>query len=81
MIGLDTNVLARYYVESDDAPTRKQSQLARNLIDSGQPLIVVWGWTSRMHTTTQATFLANPSQVATIKNLPDAQRLWVSNQT
>lgn len=40
-IGLDTNVLARYYVEPSDEPAeRRQCQLARQLIDSGRPLSV-----------------------------------------
>ena len=40
MIGLDTNVLARYYVASPDAPTQQQSALARQLIESGKRLFV-----------------------------------------
>jgi predicted nucleic-acid-binding protein len=41
MIGLDTNVLARYYVEDrTDAEAKRQRQAARGLIDSGQPLMV-----------------------------------------
>jgi len=40
MIGLDTNVLARYYVASDDEPTQAQSALARQLIESGKRLYV-----------------------------------------
>jgi predicted nucleic-acid-binding protein len=41
MIGLDTNVLARYYVaDSGDAEAQRQRQAARRLIESGQPLMV-----------------------------------------
>jgi len=40
VIGLDTNVLARYYVASDDPPTQQQSLAAKALIDSGQRLFV-----------------------------------------
>ena len=40
MIGLDTNVLARYYVASTDAPSQKQSAAARELLESGQSLFV-----------------------------------------
>ncbi len=40
MIGLDTNVLARYYIASADAPTQLQAGSARKLIESGKPLFV-----------------------------------------
>ena len=41
MIGLDTNVLARYYVEDrGDAPALRQRTAARNLMESGRPLMV-----------------------------------------
>ena len=40
MIALDTNVLARYYVASSDAPSQKQSAAARKLLESGKSLFV-----------------------------------------
>ncbi len=41
MIGLDTNVLARYYVEDQaDPEATRQRERARRLIESGQPLMV-----------------------------------------
>jgi predicted nucleic-acid-binding protein len=41
MIGLDTNVLARYYIEDDtDAQAQQQRLAARRLIDSGRALMV-----------------------------------------
>jgi predicted nucleic-acid-binding protein len=41
MIGLDTNVLARYYVDdASDAEARRQRVAARRLIEAGQPLMV-----------------------------------------
>ncbi len=40
MIALDTNVLARYYVASSDAPTRQQSIAAQQLLESGKALFV-----------------------------------------
>lgn len=40
MIGLDTNVLARYYVTSSDAPSQKQSAAAKKLLESGKSLFV-----------------------------------------
>lgn len=41
MIGLDTNILARYYIHHvlDDA-TAQQAEIARRLIESEQPLLV-----------------------------------------
>lgn len=40
MIGLDTNVLACYYVASPDEATQQQSALARQLVESGKRLYV-----------------------------------------
>ena len=41
MIGLDTNVLARYYVDDRaDAEALRQRLAARRLIESGRPLMV-----------------------------------------
>lgn len=41
MIGLDTNVLARYYIQDDsDAEAAHQHEAARRLIESGEPLMV-----------------------------------------
>lgn len=41
MLGLDTNILVRYYVsDATDASTARQREQARILIDSGEPLAV-----------------------------------------
>ncbi len=41
MIGLDTNVLTRYYIQDDsDVEAKKQREAARRLIESGKPLMV-----------------------------------------
>ena len=41
MIGLDTNILARYYIQDEaDTEAEKQHNSARKLIDSGEPLMV-----------------------------------------
>jgi predicted nucleic-acid-binding protein len=40
-VGLDTNILARYYVSDDaDAQGQRQREQARRLFESGQPLAV-----------------------------------------
>ena len=41
MIGLDTNVLARYYVDDKaDIQAQRQRLVARRVVESGQPLMV-----------------------------------------
>jgi predicted nucleic-acid-binding protein len=41
MIGLDTSVLARYYIaDATDAEAQRQRLAAQRLIESGQPLMV-----------------------------------------
>lgn len=41
MIGLDTNILARYYIEDKaDAESARQQKAAQRLIESGRPLMV-----------------------------------------
>ena len=41
MIGLDTNVLARYYIDdATDAEAKRQRLAARRVIESGKPLMV-----------------------------------------
>lgn len=41
MIGLDTNILARYYVaDAGDGEAAKQRESARRLLESGQPAMV-----------------------------------------
>jgi predicted nucleic-acid-binding protein len=41
VIGLDTNVLARYYIrDASDAEALKQREAARGLMESGRPLMV-----------------------------------------
>ena len=41
MIGLDTNILARYYIQDEaDTEAEKQHKSARKLVESGKPLMV-----------------------------------------
>jgi predicted nucleic-acid-binding protein len=40
-MGVDTNVLARYYIHDDsDAEASKQREVARRILESGKPLMV-----------------------------------------
>lgn len=41
MIGLDTNILARYYIEDEaEGESAKQRELARRIVESGKSLMV-----------------------------------------
>ena len=41
LIGLDTNILARYYIQDEaDTEAEKQHKSARKLLESGEPLMV-----------------------------------------
>ena len=41
MIGVDTNVLARYYIDDQtDVQAQRQRRAARDLIEAGKPLLV-----------------------------------------
>jgi predicted nucleic-acid-binding protein len=41
MIGLDTNVLARYYIEDEtDTEAAQQRLAAKRLVESGRPLMI-----------------------------------------
>ncbi len=41
MIGLDTNILARYYIQDkSDSEAQKQHKLAKEVLESGKPLMV-----------------------------------------
>lgn len=56
MLGLDTNILARYYIyDEDDAEAKRQRLVAQQLIDSRQALgvcktvIIELEWLMRRH--------------------------------
>ncbi len=40
MIGLDTNILARYYIDDEDKEALGQHRIARDLIESGKDMMV-----------------------------------------
>ena len=77
MIGLDTNVLARYYVASPDAPSQQQSALARQLIESGKPLYVSKSVVLELEWVLRGYYNSPPADVLTVLrhllSLPNVQ--------
>ena len=66
MIGLDTNVLARYYVASSDAPSQKQSLAARKLLDSGKSLFVCKSVVLELEWVLRGYYKSPPKDVLTV---------------
>jgi predicted nucleic-acid-binding protein len=67
MIGLDTNVLARYYIDDvADPPARQQQLAARRLIESGQPLMVGKSVILELEWVMRGYYGFTPVQVATV---------------
>ena len=66
MIGLDTNVLARYYLggHDADAATARQQQAARRLIDGGQPLLVCKTVLLELEWVMRGAYACTPAQFA-----------------
>ncbi len=77
MIGLDTNVLARYYVASPDAPTQQQSALARALIESGKRLFVSKTVLLELEWVLRGYYKSSPEDVLTVmrhlQSLPNVE--------
>jgi predicted nucleic-acid-binding protein len=67
MIGLDTNILARYYVAAtpglDDPVTFKQCEAARALIESGKRLMVSKTVVLELEWVLRGRYALTPSQV------------------
>jgi predicted nucleic-acid-binding protein len=67
MIGLDTNVLARYYIEDDaDEQALRQRSAARRLIESGQPLMVCKSVILELEWVMRGYYAFAPAQVASV---------------
>lgn len=67
MIGLDTNVLARYYIEdAADAQAQKQRLAARRLIDSGQNLMVSKTVILELEWVMRGYYRFSPAEVASV---------------
>jgi predicted nucleic-acid-binding protein len=67
MIGLDTNVLARYYVEDvADAEAQAQRAAARRLIESGRPLMVAKSVVLEFEWVMRGYYRFTPAEVASV---------------
>lgn len=67
MIGLDTNVLARYYIDDDaDAEAQRQRLAARRLIESGRPLMVSKSVVLELEWVMRGYYRFSPAEVATV---------------
>lgn len=69
MIGLDTNVLARYYIEdAGDTEAANQREAARRLIESGQPLMVCKTVLLELEWVMRGYYEFSPPEVAGVMN-------------
>lgn len=67
MIGLDTNVLARYYVQdASDAENQHQHESARKLIESGEPLMVCKTVLVELQWVMRGYYGFSPAEIATV---------------
>ncbi len=67
MIGLDTNVLARYYIEdAADTQAQRQRVAARRLIESGQALMVSKTVVLEFEWVMRGYYAFSPAEVATV---------------
>lgn len=68
MIGLDTNVLARYFVASSDESSQKQSAAARKLLESGKSLFVSKSVVLELEWVLRGYYKSPPEDVLTVLN-------------
>jgi predicted nucleic-acid-binding protein len=67
MIGLDTNVLARYYIDDEaDTEAQRQRLAARRLIESGQPLMVSKSVVLELECVMRGYYGFEPAEVASV---------------
>ena len=67
MIGLDTNVLARYYIaDKADAEAQHQHEAARRLIESGQALMVCKTVALELEWVMRGYYGFNPQEIARV---------------
>lgn len=67
MIGLDTNILARYYIQDEvDEEAAGQRAAARALVESGQPLMVCKTVVLELEWVMRGYYRFEPQQVAAV---------------
>lgn len=82
MIGLDTNILARYYVrDRGDAEAERQHEAARQLLESGEPLMVCETVLLELEWVMRGYYGFSPAQIAdVIRHLLTLSHLTVQNR-
>lgn len=82
MIGLDTNVLARYYIDDeDDKEANKQQLAAKRLFESGQSLKVSKTVILEFEWVLRGFYQFNPEDiVAVFQNLLSQSHIFVESQ-
>ena len=82
MIGLDTNVLARYYIDDQaDTEAQRQRLAARRLIESGQPLMVSKSVMLELEWVLRGYYGFDPAEVASVmRHLLDQARITVEDR-
>ena len=82
MIGLDTNVLARYYIDDEgDAEAQNQRSASRRLIESGQPLMVCKSVILELEWVMRGYYEFAPAQVASVmRHLLDQAHITVEDR-
>ncbi len=82
MIGLDTNVLARYYInDAADAQAQQQRLVARRLIESGQPLMVSKSVVLELEWVMRGYYGFTPSEVAAVlRHLLEQMHITIENR-
>jgi len=82
MIGLDTNVLARYYIDDEaDGEAQRQRLAARRLIESGQPLMVSKSVVLELEWVMRGYYSFNQAEVTrVIRHLLDQTRITVEDR-
>jgi predicted nucleic-acid-binding protein len=83
MIGLDTNVLARYYIEDEtDTEAARQRLAAKRLVESGRPLMVCKTALLELDWVMRGYYAFEPAQVlSVIRHLLSISHLTIEDRS